>query len=114
MNPRRLQRETSFSRTVASAMFGAPKTKRHPAFRERCEGCFGPRRHVRNLDAECRDQCCGIFDRRMSWPRSGGRGLRTGALGLEGVEPLGQPAAATGCGVLVNRPLGGNLVQPTG
>jgi len=54
-----LQRETSFSRTVASAIGGAPKTKRHSAFRER-HGGLKPHRYVRNLDAECRDQSCGF------------------------------------------------------
>src|SRR4051812_41804365 len=59
MKPRRLQSETSFSRTVASDMEGAPKTKRHPAFRRTLRRAFGPRRHVQNLDAECRDESCG-------------------------------------------------------
>src|SRR3954466_5877230 len=62
-------------------------------------------------------------------PRLGGRGLGTGALalaglgrlrrrglgadlpGLERVQPLGQPAALARRGVLVDRALGGDLVE---
>src|SRR5690242_7464440 len=53
-----------------------------------------------------------LNDRAMGRPRSGFRGLRTLAPGAKRVEALGQPAALTGGGVLVNRSLGRNAIEP--
>src|SRR5579884_3702369 len=102
MNPRRLQRETSFSRTVASGMGSSGSGSFQKMKRAGTGACpYESREHD---------------SRGGGWggPSRRGRGTGAGLGGSGGVELAGQPAPTAGGGVLVDRPLGRHLVQPLG
>src|SRR5688572_25132551 len=97
MNPRRLQRETSLSMTVASLAGIVTDT---PTKRPRDRKSLGGGVSI--------ESCAGSM-------RSGGRGRGlTPARGARGVEPARQAAALPRRGVLVDRPLGRDAVHDRG